>query len=360
MSLELIDRLLDNWKNPEYTGFNEMLHYFVFPNQDIDYRRSFRASLDTENSKYTHVSQKPIDSYGSEYNDLLNFYKDHNIKSSYIDNQIKRNIHKLMHTTFDMWPATLARYTNPSSEYILELGFTGGFVSLHMLATTRAQVITIDKMNFDYHYLGKNFIDSKFPGRHNLLVGVPKYLNQYLEDHYKGIKFGLIYINKSREYTHIYNYFKYYKKYAHEDTIIFVKGVTPHEAWGIGAYMAMNKAISDGLLILIEHIELDAYYYASAAILKYNFKENYTQKLPLKKYIQMEYKVLYTEWLSFLKLDYENKTERVNKPLVEYYKNKFEEYGLTFNKPTLDILRDKFNITFDDKNNIDNQELTTI
>jgi len=344
MSLELIDRLLDNWKNSEYTGFNEMLHYFVFPNQDIDYRRSFRASLDTENSKYTHVSQKPIESYGSEYDDLLNFYEDHNIKSSYIDNQIKRNVHKLMHTTYDDWRSLLIKYMDPNVSNILELGFTGGFISLYMLSNTKANVITIDKMNFDYHHLGKNFIDSKFPGRHTLLVGVPKYLNQYLADQYDDIKFEFIYINKSRNFNNIYNYLKYYKKYSTEDTIILLKGVTPHEAWGIGAYMAMNKAISDGLVVLIEHIPTDEYYYASAAILKYNFKENYTQKLPLKQYIQMEYIVLYTEFISFLILDYENKTNRVSEQLVNQYKKRFEEFGLHFNKRILDILRDKFNI----------------
>ena len=347
MSLELIDRLLDNWKNPEYTGFNDItLHKFEFPTTDIDVRKSSKLIFDVENSKYTQPSINKIESYGN--NELLKYYEDMNIRPSYINKNIKRNFHKMMYTTFYGWPKLLAKFMNPSSEYILELGFTGGFTTLYMLENTTSYVITIDKMNFDYHYFGKNFVDAKYPNRHTLLVGAPGQLTTHFDEHYKNIKFGLIYINKSKHFDHIYNYLVSYRKYAHEDTIIFLKGTTPHAAWGIGAYMAMTKAVSEGLVILIDNFLLDDNYYVSASLLKYNFDKDYVQKIPLKKYIQMEYKVGLSEFLSFIKLNHDNNLGRVDKEFVIKYRNKFRKFNIEFDEEIKTYLEDKYKIILDE------------
>jgi hypothetical protein len=337
MSLELIDNLLNDWVNPEYEGFTDLtLHKFNFPN--VGSITSHKIVNDKENSKYTYPN---INDIGDE---LLEYYRDFGIKPSMPGKHLKLNYHRMMYTTFYKWPTLLAKFMNPSSEYILELGFTGGFTTLHMLKNTRSYVITIDKMSFDYHFHGKNFIDAKYPGRHTLIVGSPNNSVNYFEEHFNNIKFGLIYINKSKIADHIYNYIVNYKKFAHEDTIIFLKGTTPHATWGIGAYIAMNRAISEGIVIFIDNFLLEDNYYVSASLLKYNFNKDYKQKIPLKKYIEMERKIPLYEFLDFIKLDYENKRGLVTPELVNKYQTKFKKFNIELDEPIKIYLKDKFNI----------------
>lgn len=345
MSLTIVDRFLEDWKDPNYTGFAGILQdfNFQFPNENPGYKRSYRASLDSENIKYIHVNNNNINSYDTTSDELLKFYGDFNIKPYYIKNNPKRDIYKMQYTVVQVFYSMLLKYLKPNIKHILELGFTGGFISTFFLNNTSAQVTTIDKMNNDYYYYGKNFIDTKFPGRHTMLIGVPMQMNTYMENNYSDIKFGVIYIDKSRVFSHIYNYLVYYKKFADENTIIFLKGTNAHQIWGIGAYMAMNKCISEGLLILVEYVP-DEWHYSSMSVLKYNFDPNFVQKLSPKKYMQMEYMALFREFNSFLMLDYESNTNQVTEKLVKKYQKRFKEYGLDFSEYTLKILKEKFNI----------------
>lgn len=346
MSLTTVDRFLEDWKDPDYTGFAGTLHYFQFPNEDINYRRSYRASLDSENIKYVSINNNNMGSYGSTEDDLFKYYEDFNMKPYYVKVNAKRDVYKRQHTFLPEYGNVILKYLKPDSKYILELGFTGGFISTFLLNNSVSQITTIDKMNYDYHFYGKNFIDNKFPGRHTLLVGSPMHLKDYMESTYDNIKFNAIYIDKSRIQSHIYNYLVYYKKFADENTVIFLKGTNSYQGWGIGAYVAMTKAISEGLLILLEYVP-DNYNYSAMSILKYNFDPNFVQKLPLKLYVKMEYQALFREFNSFLTLDYESKSNQVTKDLVKKYQKKLAKFGISFNTETLNILKEKFNITLE-------------
>jgi hypothetical protein len=331
MSLELINKLFKDWDDPHYKGFSGQLSKSKI---NVNNSFAFKMFIDAKNSKYTSIDTNKLESYKN--NELLEFYAGHNIKPAYLITNSSSPYHGLLNTTYDIDFNYYLKYINPNSEYVLELGFASGFVSLLYLQNTISYVTCIDKMINDVHYYGKNFIDAKYPGRHTLLIGSPKHIKL------NNVIFGSIHINKSRKFEHIYDYFAYYKNYSDENTIIILKNTTPHETWGLGSYMAMMKAISEGLLILLEHKPTDDNYYGSVSILKYNFEPNYTQHIHKEQFIQMEYKILYSEFVHFL--NNETNSNLITQKKIDSFRTKFIKYGLDYDDQILSILKDKFNI----------------
>lgn len=348
MSLDLIDRLLDNWKNPNYTGFSEMIASFYFRPKEINNMKSYKILIDTENIKYITINKNDMEIYGDTEEELLKYYGDYNMKTFWDKRDDNSKVFNLRHTTdYPILHDIMQKYVDPNSEYILNLGFLSGFIATYLLSISKAYVISIDKMFYDNHFYGKNFVDAKFPGRHSLLVGSPMYLEEYMDNNYSDVKFRFIYIDKSRSKDHAYRYLKLYKKYADENTIILLFATTPHQTWGIYVYHSMIKAIAEGIVTLVEHLPIDKIYYASIAILRYNFKEDYVQRIPSKKFVQMEYKILFKEFNSFLTKEAENQTGQITDTFIKKYQKRFQKYGLDFPEDTLKILKEKFNITIE-------------
>ena len=344
MYLEIVNGLLENWKNPNYEGFRGWDAPFPYLTKNIESQKNFKTLLDIENSKYTFLNNNKPESYDSDYDGLLKFYADFNIKPAWARNNTVVTYHKLMNTTYDMTYEMLSKYIDPNAEYLLELGFTGGFMSNMFINNTSSHIMSIDKMFRDYHYLGKNYLDAKYPGRHTLFVGAPKHIAKILEEEYDNVKFGTIYINKSRTGDHIYNYFHYLKELTDENTIVILRNTTPHQGWGVNTYIAMTKLIAEGVLLFVDHVHTDAQYFGTFAVLKYNFKKGYVQKLSTEQYVRLEYMVLYNNFAMFLKSPDESDIEKVNKEFVENYRNKFKEYGLDFTDEIKTVLKDKFDI----------------
>lgn len=346
MSLEVIDKIFTDWKNPDYEGFTDMLASFYSRPKELNNKKSYRIMIDAENNKHILINKNALDTYGNTEEELLRFYGDYNMKNFFEKRDDNTNkVYNLRHTTdYPMLHEIIQKYINVDSEYNLNLGFLSGFIAVYLLNITNSHVISIDKLFYDNHYFGKNFVDAKFPGRHTLLVGTPTYLHEYLENNYGDVKFGFMYIDKSREKDHAYNYLKMLRQFADENTHVLLFATTPHQTWGIRVYHSMIRAISEGIVTLVEHTPIDKIYFASIAILKFNFKEGYVQKIPIKKYIQMEYKIALREFNSFLYQDFENKTNQVNEDFIKQYQKKFAEFGITFGADTLKILKEKFNI----------------
>ena len=347
MSLEILDRLFRNWEDPEYKGFTETLFRYNEKAATIVHKSNTasRAHIDSDNGNYLEYSTKLISEYGTDRDEFFRFYADYNIKNVIFTPGESMNTYRMYNfptpkLTFLMWN----KYLRTNFKYILEIGFSTGFTTLNTFNTTNAKVITIDKFYYQHYWYGKNFIDEKYPGRHLMVVEKTKYPSKYLEKYCPNIKFDMISIDKSRKFDSIYRHFVNFKKYATPDTIILLRDPSPQYTWGIGIYMAMNKAINEGLVTLVEYVNLDGVHFYTAAILKYNFEEDYVQKLQSKQYIHMENDIPQMLLYNYVLRDYEEKLGKVNYDMINKYAKKFASFGLKFNDKLLKILKEKFNI----------------
>jgi len=347
MSLEILDRLFRNWKDPTYKGFAESLfkYHTSGTRTEENANISSRAQIDSDNGNYLTYSTKHISEFGTDRNDLFEFYANYNIKAVVFTRENTMAAYRMYNFPVSVLMTQLwDRYLRTDFKNILDIGFSSGFVSLNVFNTTNAKVLTIDKFYYQHYWYGKNFIDEKYPGRHLMVTEKTKYPSKYLEKYCPNIKFDIISFNKSRKFESIYRYFINFKKYATPDTIILLNSPSPQHTWGIGPYIAMNRVINDSIATLVEYADLDGMHFQTMAVLKYNFEENYSQTLQLKNYVSMEKEIPQMLLYNYVLRDYEEKLGKVNYDMINKYAKKFASFDLKFNDKLLKILKEKFNI----------------
>lgn len=342
--METLDRLFRDWKNPRYSGFTDSIHNYANIT-DRGKNANLRAIIDSENGNYLELSSEQISNYDTDRDSLFKFYNDYNIHAVRHIPGAKQAVYKMRnYPTTKLAIGLWNKYLKTDFKYILEIGFSSGFATLNALNNTNARVLTLDKFFFQHYWYGKNFIDEKYPGRNLFVQSKMKYATQYLDKYTPNIKFDFISFNKSKKFESVYKYILDFKKYADENTIVYINTPTANHSWGVGPYMAMNKAINEGILILVEYAKLDDYHFDTGAVLRYNFTEDYVQKLPVKQYISMEEHIPQVLFLDYITKDYEEQLGRVTLDFVNKYVKKFAEFGLTLDEEILKILKIKFNI----------------
>jgi len=346
MSLELVDRILRGWEDPEYKGNNERLSA-PFVENSVDMRLINRIMVDSHNGKYLKPSLKKLDDYEPTRNGLLQFYDDRNFKIVRHD-RVQILAYRIPAPTPMEEIYFLEQYFK-NAKYILELGFFGGYNTVEYLNRSNAYIITFDNLVRDFSWYSKNFIESKFQNRHLLLNGRLSQSHKILDITMPDIKFDYIYMRKSVRYQTIYSYFINFRKYAHEDTIIFLHGVNPDRVWGIGPYVAMLKLLNEGVITFVDMFQYkpESYLTTNLAILKYNFTSGYMQKVNPKVYIKFEKDMPMNEFYIFVTNDIEGNTNLVTKELVAKYKRKFAKFGLIFDEGLKKLLKEKYDIDSD-------------
>lgn len=342
--MEVLDRLFRDWKKSQYNGFTDTLYNFINLSSN-GMNTNLRAGIDSENGNYLELSSKQIADYNTDRESLFKFYNDYNIHAVKHIPGTKQTVYKMRNypTTrlaIELWN----KYLKTDYKYILEIGFSGGFTTLNALNNTNACVLTLDKFFYQHYWYAKNFIDEKYPGRNLFVQSKMKYATQYLDKYTPDIKFDFISFNKSKKFESVYKYILDFRNYADENTLVYLNGPTANQSWGIGSYMAMNKAINEGILILVEYAKLDDFHFDTGAVLRYNFNENYIQKLPIKQYIIMEEKIPQILFLNYIMKDYDEQLGKVTIDFVNRYIIKFQEFGLKLDDEILKILKIKFNI----------------
>lgn len=126
---------------------------------------------------------------------------------------------------------------------ICEIGFNAGLSSLaFLLSDGNSTVTSFDIGNHPYVQPAKKYIDSRFPQRHNLVLGdsteaVPLFSNSNPEQ-----KFDLIFIDGGHSYSVAMQDIKNCMSLAHNDTVVIVDDLVPWLPWGFGPWKAWRKA----------------------------------------------------------------------------------------------------------------------
>ena len=137
-----------------------------------------------------------------------------------------------------------------------EIGFNAGFSSLAFLsASADVQVVSFDIGCHEVVATAKEFVDSQYPGRHELVLGdsawsVPRYRTQNPE-----ASFDIVFIDGGHEYEEARDDISNMRALSHPGTSVVIDDLTPWFWWGEGPTRAWTEAISQGMIAPVEIVK---------------------------------------------------------------------------------------------------------
>jgi predicted O-methyltransferase YrrM len=142
--------------------------------------------------------------------------------------------------------ALLQKY--PNIKKVAEIGFNLGHSSEVFLKTRPdIQVVSCDMMFNWWNFVGKEYIDAKYPGRHQLLVGDSQIKMPEFKRSHPNFTFDCIFIDGGHSYSVALQDIVNMQFLARSDTVLIMDDIEFHEvndAW--------KKCISDGLIEELE------------------------------------------------------------------------------------------------------------
>jgi predicted O-methyltransferase YrrM len=144
----------------------------------------------------------------------------------------------------------IARVTEARA--IVEIGFNVGFSSIAFLES--GPDVTVVSFELDRRHgveLAKQFVDERYPGRHELVIGnsvqaVPAYAEG------RAGTFDLAFVDGGHEYEVATADIRNTCRLVRPGGIIVVDDLTPWYSWGAGPSQAWQEAIDDGLIDPLE------------------------------------------------------------------------------------------------------------
>jgi predicted O-methyltransferase YrrM len=144
----------------------------------------------------------------------------------------------------------IARVTEAKA--IVEIGFNVGFSSIAFLES--GPDVTVVSFELDRRHgveLAKQFVDERYPGRHELIIGnsvetVPAYAES------KAGTFDLAFVDGGHEYEIANADIRNTCRLVRPGGIVVVDDLTPWYMWGAGPSQAWQEAIDDGLIDPLE------------------------------------------------------------------------------------------------------------
>jgi predicted O-methyltransferase YrrM len=135
---------------------------------------------------------------------------------------------------------------------IAEVGFNVGFSALAFLESSpHASVVSFELNERRAVLLAKAFVDERYPGRHELVVGdsldtLPRYADEHPQ------AFDLVFVDGGHSKEIADSDIRHACRLARPRGIVVVDDVIPWFRWGAGPYAAWNEAVAAGLLEPVE------------------------------------------------------------------------------------------------------------
>ena len=143
------------------------------------------------------------------------------------------------------------------STWIAEIGFNVGYSTLAFLESSAdAKVVSFELDLRPCVRLAKEFIDERYPGRHELVVGDSQVTVPAFADAGRaGAQgFDLIFIDGSHMYDVVSNDLRNCRRIgAHRATVV-LDDLTPWYLWGAGPTRAWHEAVESGLVESLEYV----------------------------------------------------------------------------------------------------------
>jgi predicted O-methyltransferase YrrM len=138
---------------------------------------------------------------------------------------------------------------------IMEIGFNAGHsAEVFLNISQNIQLTSFDLADHPYTFIGKKFIDEKFPGRHLLIVGnsnstVPSFILNN-----PTTKFDIIFIDGGHQYEVAMDDIRNCKKLAHNNTVVIMDDTIFYNyewimGWNVGPSDAWNQARNDQIIM---------------------------------------------------------------------------------------------------------------
>ena len=135
------------------------------------------------------------------------------------------------------------------STAIAEIGFNIGFSSLAFLESSpAATVVSFELDRRPSVELAKDFVDVRYPGRHELVVGDSRETVPLCE----ADRFDLVYVDGGHDYEIAAADIANAARVAKPGGLIVVDDLAPWHAWGEGPHQAWQEAVAAGLIDPIE------------------------------------------------------------------------------------------------------------
>ena len=144
----------------------------------------------------------------------------------------------------------IARITEAGA--IAEIGFNVGFSSIAFLES--GPDVTVVSFELDRRHgveLAKQFVDERYPDRHELVIGNSvQTVPAYAED--RAGTFDLAFVDGGHEYDVATADIRNICRLVRPGGIVVVDDLTPWYPWGVGPSQAWQEAIDDGLIDPLE------------------------------------------------------------------------------------------------------------
>jgi predicted O-methyltransferase YrrM len=145
---------------------------------------------------------------------------------------------------------------NQSVKSVFEIGFNAGHSSYVFLNTRPdVNVVSFDIGEHGYVSAAKEFIDSKFPGRHELVLGDSRStLPRYRREHPDSF-FDLVFVDGGHDYEIACADLRNCQTLAAANAFVVMDDLLDWKSWGLGPVKAWEEAQRDGLVRQMELVQ---------------------------------------------------------------------------------------------------------
>jgi predicted O-methyltransferase YrrM len=146
--------------------------------------------------------------------------------------------------------------SNPEIRIVLEIGFNAGHSSYVFLATRPdVQVVSFDLGEHGYVSAAKDFIDKKFPGRHELVLGDSTSILPRFRQSRPEAAFDLAFIDGGHDYAVACADLRNCQPLVVHDGLVVMDDLLWWKSWGIGPMRAWKEACDAGVVSQLELIQ---------------------------------------------------------------------------------------------------------